>query len=176
MRDNLAVLPCTTQFTISEFEEYLFHREKIRLVVNAIRGTEKEHNTLYRANLMVRTSHFEYLLRKCNSGSSEGSMPLHEFIDIVKKGSNISELTVVLGDGTAIGYNGYAMSQGVDMGVSRLPGRILSSYTLNDARNSYQKTSIEAECFYCPGRLTDADAARKFEQRHEAENLYRSGQ
>lgn len=161
MRNNLAILPCSTQFTVSEFEEYFFHREKIRIIVRATRGLEKEHNRiLYRANQVVRTSHFEQLLRKRNGGNSDDSMLLHELISDVKKGSDIDELAVVLGDGTIIEYSGYMMEHGVEIGHSNLPVDAIRTYTLAQVRDGYQKC---------------VNDARAFETAFEFENFYRTG-
>lgn len=166
MRDNLAVLPCSTQFTVSEFEEYFFHKEKIRLVVRTLRRPEKEHNRiLFRSNQVVRTSHFEHLLRKRNGGNSDGSMLLHELIRDVKRSSDISELVIVLGNGAVVEYYNHTYADGEDIGHSSGLGNIslsnnaLRALTLSQARDTYQR---------------NVSAAREFETVYEFENFYRT--
>lgn len=136
-----SIIPCRTQFTVRELEEYLFYRERVRLVIRATTDPKVPvHESTW-----VGTSYFETQARAQHSLPQSDDMLLQHFVAAVFRSTDVSEISVMFGNGTAIDYlvNGH---RSFIVKSSSVITACLGLLTIGDVRHSYrdQKPSIAA--------------------------------
>ncbi len=134
---ELYSIPCKTQFTVREFEEYLFHRERVRVVIRTLLEVDKP---VY-PETMVGTSYFETRFRSSHNQSQDDNLSLLGFVGRLFKTTDVQEISVILGDGSAIDYVRRDVDNGSDYKIDiRLHADDERCFlVLHDVRSTYSQ-------------------------------------
>jgi hypothetical protein len=135
-------IPCKTPFTCREFEEYLFHREGVRLVIRIAADPD----TPVHESTMINTSYFEAPFRAKEKPvfTQSNDMRLQDFVAGVLKTTDVNEVSIMLGDGTSADYTVIGR-RSFTLKSSSILTASLDHMTLGDVRASYRReTNVAA--------------------------------